>query len=229
MAVLTIKSKSIKAQVYNFNGEIVDTIDLPGFIFNRPWNPDLVHQVFLAQQANRRQIIAHAKGRGEVSGGGKKPWRQKGTGRARHGSIRSPLWKGGGVTHGPTKEKRYNQKINKKMKKAAIYGAISKKLSDQELKIVDSLNSPSLNKTKQLDAALKKFLAQPKTSKKLSVLLVPSQEDKMIFRASANIPKVKSLRSKDLNVEDLLKYKHIIFDIKAVQEMAVPASVDAQK
>lgn len=209
----------MKSQVYNLNGEVTDKIDLPDFIFNRPWNSSLVQQVLLAQQANNRQIIAHAKGRGEVRGGGKKPWRQKGTGRSRHGSIRSPIWKGGGVTHGPTKEKRYGQKINKKMKKAAIYSVVSKKLSDHELKIIDSFNASNFVKTKQLDLALKKFLVQPKNSKKLSVLLVPNQENKMVFRVAANIPKVKSLRPKDLNVEDLLKYKHIIFDVKAVHEM----------
>src|SRR5690349_438873 len=108
---------AIKAPVYDLEGKPGKEIELSKEIFGARWNPDLVHQALVALEANRRKPIAHAKNRGEVSGGGKKPWRQKGTGRARHGSIRSPLWKGGGVSHGPRNEKNYSVKLNRKMRR----------------------------------------------------------------------------------------------------------------
>ena len=97
----------MKVDIYNQGAEKTGTLELPKGVFGLPWNEDLVHQVAVAMQANLRVPVAHTKGRGEVAGGGRKPWRQKGTGRARHGSIRSPIWRGGGVTHGPTKGKNY--------------------------------------------------------------------------------------------------------------------------
>lgn len=208
----------MKVPVYNLEGKKIDEMEVSEEIFGRKWNPDLVHQALLAQTANRRKIIAHAKGRSEVSGGGRKPWRQKGTGRARHGSIRSPLWRGGGVTHGPIKEKQYGRKINKKMKRFAIQSVVSKKLAEQELKFIDSFGVPE-QKTKLLDQALKKFLAKPKKNKNLSVLLIPGKDNKIIFRISANIPKVKSLHPNSLNIEDLLKYKNILVERNAVSEL----------
>src|SRR3989344_826748 len=110
----------MKVKLYNQLGEETGSVELLDAIFNIPLNHDLVHQAIVTQMANSREILAHAKGRGEVRGGGKKPWRQKGTGRARHGSIRSPIWKGGGVTHGPLKEKIYSKKINKKVEKPIV-------------------------------------------------------------------------------------------------------------
>ena len=103
----------MKTELYNQNAEVIGEAELPDRIFGVKMNPDLVHQVLVAQMANSRQVIAHTKGRGEVRGGGKKPWRQKGTGRARHASIRSPIWKGGGVAFGPTKERNFEKKRNK--------------------------------------------------------------------------------------------------------------------
>ena len=99
------------ADLYDKQGKVIGQVEVPDKLFNRSWNPDLVHQALKVQEANKRQSIAHAKTRGEVSGGGKKPWRQKGTGRARHGSTRSPIWVGGGVTHGPLAEKKFTLKI----------------------------------------------------------------------------------------------------------------------
>ena len=181
---------------------------MPDRIFAVKWNPDLVSQALNAQLANARESLAHAKGRGEVSGGGKKPWRQKGTGRARHGSIRSPIWRGGGVAHGPSKDKIFAVKINKKMKQAAIFSVLSKKLSEGELKVVESL-AVSEPKTKLAAKMIGVF------SK--SALVIPSSENKNIYRASANIPKIKSLGAESLNVYDLLCYKNVLLEKGAVE------------
>src|SRR3989339_1280264 len=117
----------MEAKIYNLKNEEVSSIKLPEDIFDRKFSEALVRQVLLAQLANSREPWAHAKGRGEVRGGGKKPWKQKGTGRSRHGSIRSPIWKGGGKSHGPTNERDYTQKVNKKMKRVALFSVLSKK------------------------------------------------------------------------------------------------------
>src|SRR6202167_3095081 len=106
----------MEAIIYNTQGKKSGSVDLPEAIFGIKWNDSLMHQVVTSMQDNARTNVAHTKGRGEVRGGGKKPWRQKGTGRARHGSIRSPIWKGGGVTHGPSKDKVYSVAIPKKMR-----------------------------------------------------------------------------------------------------------------
>ena len=124
---------------YNQQGKETGTIELPESIFGLKWNADLVNQVVNAQRSNQRQTVAHSKGRSEVRGGGKKPWRQKGTGRARHGSIRSPIWKGGGVTHGPTKERNFYKKVNKKMSKKALFVALSAKARDNEIMALDEI------------------------------------------------------------------------------------------
>src|SRR3990167_7958338 len=129
----------MKVKLYNQVAEEVGKTELPDEVFGLKWNADLVHQVVTSQEANRRPTVAHAKGRGEVRGGGRKPWRQKGTGRARHGSIRSPIWKGGGVTHGPLKEKNYKKKINKKMAKKALFAVLSAKARDNEIIVLDDL------------------------------------------------------------------------------------------
>lgn len=199
----------MKVQIYNLKNEAVGEIELSDKIFARPWNADLVHQALLAQQANRRIPWAHTKGRSEVSGGGKKPWKQKHTGRARHGSIRSPIWRGGGTTHGPSKERDFSQKINKKMLRAAIYSVLSKKLAEGKLKVVDSL-ALELPKTKTLFAVIKKVLP---------ALLVSTIKNQNLNRASRNIPRAKSLNGASLNVEDLLKYKNILLDQNAVTEI----------
>lgn len=199
----------MKTNVYNLKGDVVGDIDLSDKIFAREWNPDLVHQIVVAQQSNRRHPWAHAKNRGEVSGGGRKPWKQKHTGRSRQGSIRSPIWKGGGVTHGPVKERDYSKKVNKKMLRAAIYSLLSKRLADNQLKIVESLELAE-PKTKLLFASLKNTLP---------ALLVSAKGNKNINRASRNIPKAKSLSGSSLNVEDLLKYKNVLLDKDALMEI----------
>lgn len=202
----------MKTQVYNLENKPVSEIDLPDALFGRKWSADLVHQAVTAQAANARSPWAHAKGRGEVRGGGKKPWKQKHTGRARQGSIRSPIWKGGGVSHGPVKERSYEQKLNKKMLRAALSSVLSQRLRDGELKVVDAL--PQVQKTKELAKQL--FGLLPKAH----ALLIPAMENKSIYRSSRNLPAIKSLAPNSLNVYDLLKYKHIVLDKEAVAVIA---------
>lgn len=202
----------MKTQVYNLEGQAVSEVDLPDTVFGREWNPDLVHQVVLSLRANARRPWAHAKGRGEVRGGGIKPWKQKGTGRARHGSIRSPIWVGGGVSHGPNKERSYEVKINKKMLRAAVWSVLSKRLADGELRVVELLPREIL-KTKDLVKSLSSILSVR------HALLISPAENKNIYRASRNIPRVKSVPAASLNVIDLLKFRQILMDKSAVDEI----------
>ena len=137
------------ATIYNLKGKEAGTISLPESVFGLKWNADLVHQVVTSMESTARSTVAHTKNRGEVRGGGKKPWQQKGTGRARHGSIRSPIWVGGGVTHGPRNEKVFDRKVNKKMKAKALYTILSAKYKKGEVLFVDDL---SLRAIKTKDA-----------------------------------------------------------------------------
>lgn len=195
--------------IYNKEAKVVGQIDLPERIFGRSWNPDLVHQALKVQEANKRTPAAHVKDRGEVSGGGKKPWRQKGTGRARHGSTRSPIWVGGGVTHGPTPERDFSLKLNQKMRQIAIFAILSQRLKEGEIKIVESF-SIEKPKTNLLDRAVKQFFGE-----KPSVLLVLTAPGNVPL-ASHNLERVKALDPKSLNVYDLLRYKQILIEKDAI-------------
>src|SRR5688572_19763687 len=130
----------ISAKIYSQKGAEAGSIDLPAKVFAVKWRSDLVHQVVEGMRSNKRAGTADTKGRGEVRGGGRKPWKQKGTGRARHGSSRSPIWVGGGVTHGPLAEKNYKRKISKKMRAQALFSVLSKKMKDGEVIFVDTLD-----------------------------------------------------------------------------------------
>jgi len=204
----------MKVNLYNQNAEIIGEAELPDDIFGLKINPDLVHQVLTAQMANSRQVIAHTKDRSEVRGGGRKPWRQKGTGRARHGSRRSPLWKGGGVTFGPTKERNFEKKINKKMKRKAIFMVLSSKANDKELMLLDDLklNTP---KTKEafsvIDRLSEKLVGYKKDKKKRdSILLVMPERNEAILQAVNNLPFVETIEARNLNVRDLLEKKYLV-------------------
>ena len=195
--------------VYDNNAKVVGQVDLPDRLFNRSWNPDLVHQALRIQEMNRRTPGAHVKDRSEVSGGGKKPWRQKGTGRARHGSSRSPIWVGGGITHGPSRDKNLTLRLNQKMRQIALFAILSERLKKGELKIIDSF-SIGEPKTKLLTKALTHFFGD-----KPNVLLILSAPNNVPL-ASHNLDKVKALDPKSLNVYDLLRYKHIFVEKNAV-------------
>src|SRR3989344_3105619 len=132
----------MKVAVYNQEGKEAGDITLPKEIFEVPFNADLVHQVMISQTANARQVSAHTKNRGEVRGGGRKPWRQKGTGRARAGSTRGPIWKGGGVSGGPRNEKNYERTIPANMRKKAMFMVLSQKAKGNLLVVMDSLEFP---------------------------------------------------------------------------------------
>jgi large subunit ribosomal protein L4 len=204
----------METKIYNQEAKETGKIKLPEEIFNLPWNADLVHQVVVSMQANKRTPVAHIKFRGEVSGTGKKPWPQKGTGRARHGSKRSPIWVGGGVAHGPRKDKDYSKKINKKMMKKAFFVALSQKLRDREILFLDKiiLSQP---KTKEASVIIKnlsgiKNFEKLAGKKKNRALLALPKKDADTERSFRNIPGVKISLFKDLNTLILMSYKYLI-------------------
>lgn len=199
------------ASLYNQEGKETGTIELPDKIFDVKWNAALMKQVVDAERANRRRPYAHTKTREEVRGGGRKPWRQKGTGRARHGSIRSPLWKGGGVTFGPRKEKIFSKKINKQMKRRALFAALSAKLRDGECVFVDriALEAP---KTKVFASALKNFPQLIGRS-----LAFISAGDKTLERASRNIARLAIYKADGLNALDLLQKTYLLIPKESVE------------
>lgn len=195
----------MKSSVYNLNIEKVKEVELPAKIFNVDIKSEVIHQVVVAQQANSRKNYADTKDKSEVRGGGRKPWRQKGTGRARHGSIRSPLWKGGGVTFGPTNERNFSKKVNKKQKQLALAMCLSDRLGDEKLVIFDSLAFSG--KTKDLKVFIDKVkskMKQLKDSKKF--LLVVSKNDQSLIRASQNLNNVKIINADSLNCVDILNH-----------------------
>ncbi len=199
----------MKQTVYNQKGEEVEKIELPANIFGLELNKDLVHQVVVAQMANARQVIAHTKDRSERRGGGRKPWRQKGTGRARHGSIRSPIWRGGGISFGPTKERVFTKKINKKMKQKALFMALSSKVRDDEMILLDKLEIKE-TKTKVMVGILNNLKNKFKKDLTKSLLIVLPKTDVDVIRVNNNIPKIKIIRADSLNVLDILNYKYFL-------------------
>lgn len=199
--------------IYNQQGEEAGVAQLPAGIFGVKWNANLVHQVVTSYAANRRAGTAHARGRGDVRGGGKKPWRQKGTGRARHGSIRSPIWKGGGVAHGPTKEKVYEKKINKKMARRALWAVLSAKARDREILVMDDLKFPEA-KTKAAAAMFRKFSGREEFQKIVKgngVLVMLPGKDAPTRRALRNLPYAGITEARNLNAYDALQYRYLLF------------------
>jgi large subunit ribosomal protein L4 len=192
----------LKIKVYNLEGKKAGEAELPEEIFGMKVKDDLVHQAYVAHISNSRKVLADTKDRGEVRGGGKKPWKQKGTGRARHGSSRSPIWKGGGVT----------KKINKKMKTKAICMVLSSKVRDEELIILDD---PKLNKvsTKLMSSTLEKLPIKGK------VLLSLGKRDDYIFKSVKNIPNISMIASDSLNVADLLKNKFLVINKEGIKKI----------
>lgn len=195
---------------------MVGSIMLPETIFNAPWRADLVHQVTTAIQANLRQNRAHTKDRSEVSGGGRKPWKQKGTGRARHGSTRSPIWRHGGITFGPRNERNYSEKINKKMRIGALVSVLSRKAKDGELILIDeiSFKAPKTADAKIMIEKLAKEARVPKlvTKKKNSALIALSSYNKNISKSFNNFGNFKTEEIRNINPVDVLTHKYLIID-----------------
>lgn len=204
----------MKSKVFSTAGKETGSVDLPESVFGVAWNPDLVHEVVLGMQANARAGTAHTKDRSEVRGGGRKPWKQKGTGRARHGSRRSPIWTGGGVTFGPRSEKDYTVKINKKVRAKALASVLSKKAADNEIIFVDSLTM-SEPKTKDAKATFKAIAdgsgneAMARKRKNAALVVLPAR-DEATEKSFRNFGNVEVAQAKDINPVDLLTYKYVV-------------------
>jgi len=203
----------METKVYNQEAKEAGTIALPESIFGLGWNADLVHQVAVSMQSNKRANTAEAKDRSEVSGTGKKPWKQKGTGRARHGSRRSPIWVGGGVTHGPTTDRNYKKKVNRKMKAKALFTVLSEKMRKGELVFIDSVSLPEM-KTKSAYAIMSSFaktLGNERIEKgyKPYIHLALSENDEKVVKSFNNLPQVDIDEVRNLNLLQLLNHKYV--------------------
>ncbi|PIS05404.1 MAG: 50S ribosomal protein L4 [Candidatus Buchananbacteria bacterium CG10_big_fil_rev_8_21_14_0_10_42_9] len=226
-----------QVKIYNQTGEELKALDLNDKIFGHPLKIELIWEAVVAQLANARPVLAHTKGRSEVRGGGKKPWRQKGTGRARHGSIRSPIWIGGGVTFGPTKDRNFSKAINKKVKRQALLTALSDKAKNGNIVVVDSLQLESIKtktaneilhnlklrtkktKAKKVDSKSKataKSTEDSKQPKDPSVLVVLDSVDTNVIRSMKNLPRLTTIQANSLNVYDVVKHQKLLVTEKAL-------------
>lgn len=202
-----------KAVIYNQEGKQSGELELPKEMWEVPVNKALVQQAVVTQQANARVAIAHTKTRGEVRGGGRKPWKQKGTGNARHGSIRSPLWRGGGITFGPRSNRNFSLAMNKKAKKKALFMVLSNKLAEQKITILESLTLEQ-PKTKKVLEVLKKLPNQGKTS-----VIITTQGMPHLSRSLKNVPTKTTLPANSLNVYDLLRYDSVVIPKESIELM----------
>ncbi len=206
----------METTIYNQKGTETGKIKLPVKVFGAKWRADLVHQVVEGMRSNKRAGTADTKDRGEVRGGGKKPWKQKGTGRARHGSSRSPIWVGGGVTHGPLAEKNYKRKITRSMRAQALFSVLSRKQKDQEILFVDSLKM-SEAKTKSALEIMKNLAKVSKwkiltNSKKPKILVALYGRNEQVEKSFRNLPQLEIVFLKNLNPLQVLNYKYLLIE-----------------
>jgi large subunit ribosomal protein L4 len=201
----------MKVDVVNIEGKKVKSVDLSARIFEAPINTSLMHQAYVRQMANARLGTHKTKTRSEVSGGGRKPWRQKGTGRARQGSIRSPQWVGGGRVHTP-RPRDYSQKMPRKMRKAALRSALSVKASDQEIVILDEFTI-SEPKTKEMAKIINTLVGDSS-----ALVVIPEKNDnsEKMNKAANNIPDLKLLMANYMNIRDLLGYDVVVIPLAAL-------------
>ncbi len=199
----------MQVPVYNIQGEQVSEAELRDEIFAVPVNQALMHQALVRQQANARLGTHQTKTRGEVRGGGRKPWRQKGTGRARQGSIRAPHWRGGGAVFGPT-QRSYEQKMPRKMRREALRSVLSVKASGAQLRVLDAFEM-SEPRTRQVLEILGNLGIES------SALILLPQRDEIILRSVRNLPKVRTLVAQYLNVRDLLQYDYILMPLASLE------------
>lgn len=202
-----------KVTVYNQEGKNVGDIQLPAQIFDVKVNPELVQQAVVMLQANARQVIAHTKGRSDVRGGGRKPWAQKGTGRARHGSIRSPIWIGGGVTFGPSKERNFSKRMNRKAKRKALLMALSDRAKEQKVVVVDNLKLAEI-KTRALVGILNKLPV-----KNHKTLVIVPETDKLITKSANNLPMVETCQADNLNILQVLNAEYLLVAKDSISKM----------
>lgn len=200
-----------KVSVYNLEGQTVGEIELSDAVFGAPVNEALLHQAVVTYLNNQRQGTASTKTRAEVRGGGRKPWRQKGTGRARHGSIRSPIWVGGGVTFGP-KPREFRQALPKKARRAAMRSALSAKVRDGELIVLETL-SMAEPKTKEMAAVLSRLSAERKP------LIVLSERDRNVELSTRNLPGAGTTQATDMNVYQVLAHDKLVLTKDAVAKL----------
>lgn len=213
------KIQNLNIPVFDQDGKEAGKIILPKEIFGLKINSDLIAQAVRAQMANSRDSVAHAKDRSEVRGGGKKPWKQKGTGRARHASIRSPLWAGGGVTFGPRKQRNFSLAINKKMKRQALLMVLSGKAQDGELVILEDLKLAQ-PKTKEMAGIIKQVSAGAKKELNKGAMIILPQKDEAIWRSTRNLSKISTIGLGSLNVVDLLSVKYLVISKAAVEKIS---------
>jgi large subunit ribosomal protein L4 len=204
---------ALNVKIYNQDGTVAGEQQLDPKIFGVKANTALIHEVALAQESNARESIAHTKTRGEVAGGGKKPWKQKHTGRARHGSTRSPIWVGGGVVFGPRNTRVWGKKVNKKAKKQALRMILSDKLASERLIVVKGLEM-SEYKTKTIAAMLKKL---PVGARKV-IIALPSSSP-MVWKSASNIGTVSVSKTDSLNVVDLMKNRYLLTTVEGVSAL----------
>jgi large subunit ribosomal protein L4 len=219
---------SIKVKIYNNEASPIKDIELNSKIFGVKISESLVHQVMVAEMANQRQVLAHTKIRSEVRGGGKKPWKQKGTGRARAGSSRSPIWIGGGVAFGPLKDRNFKKKINKKMNEKAIFMALSDRVASNNFVAMDKLEMSEF-KCKKFNEILNNFETKVITAdennkktvqkKKRSILVINSANNAETKFSARNLSGVKLINANNINLLDLLKYKYLIMTVDGIKKI----------
>ena len=204
----------MEATIYNQKGTSAGKIKLPESIFGVPWNADLVHEVVRLMNSNSRTNVAHTKTRGDVSGGGKKPWKQKGTGRARHGSTRSPIWVGGGVAHGPRNDKNFSRKINKQVRIKALFTVLSRKFKDGQIIFVDSIDfkAPKSKDAQTVIDALagNKGFEKLSTKKVNAAVIALDKKSDAVVKSFRNFGNVSVEEFRNINPVSILNATYLI-------------------
>ncbi len=202
---------SLKVKVYNKSAEAIKDLELSKKVFAVAANTEFLHQVIVNQMANARQVIADTKDRSEVSGGGKKPWKQKGTGRARVGSSRSPIWRGGGVTFGPTSDRNFKRKINQKAKQKALFMVLSDRLAENNLVVVDDLAFKDF-KTKDFNKLISNIEEKVLKTKRRDILVINGSKEEKTFYSARNLEHVKMINPENINALEILNSKYLLVD-----------------
>jgi len=217
---------SLQVKVYNQTAEALKDLELSASIFGVKPSSELLHQAVVAQQANARQVLAHTKDRSEVAGSGKKPWKQKHTGQARAGSVRSPLWIGGGVVFGPRKDRNFKKKINQKMKQKALFMALSDKVATGTFLVLDNL-AVAEYKTKPFSGLLSALEKKVLNNERRDILVLNDTQDDKLQYSARNLAGVKIINLQNINLLDILHYKNLLLTeaaVKVLTERYTPAA-----